>query len=164
MAYTLTTNKTWSETKQDLADCLRKWGVKEYELECDARIYGSYNKTPVKLRLVWKDGREIVWEYNAQDRPVDNLRVLYLAAEAMRLNEARGIDKLVQQAYAMLPAPKTQRDPWEVLGLRPGAPAALIDAAYKTLANTAHPDKGGSDAAMQELNDARERAKQGAPA
>lgn len=159
MAYSLTTNKTWSETKTELAECLRKWGSPQYELECDARIFGSYNKTPVKLRIVWKDGREIFWEYNLQERPVDNLRVLYLAADAMRLNEARGIDRLVAQAYGLLAAPKTERDPYEVLGLRPGASAALVDAAYKAKAKELHPDTGGENAEMVELNAARDRLK-----
>ena len=159
MAYSLRTDKTWSETKAQLIDCLRKWGASNYELECDVRMYTSASKEPVKLRIVWKDGREIFWSYNQQDRPMDNLRVLYLAADAMRLNEARGIGNLVQEAYLQLASPAKERDPWEVLGLRPGASADEIDAMYRVKAKTAHPDAGGSDGAMKELNDARERAK-----
>jgi DnaJ domain len=164
MTYRLTTTKSWSETKNELVDCLRKWGVNGYELECDAKITTSWTQTTeqrrVKLRLQWKDGREIYWSYDLQERAVDNLRVLYLAADAMRMNEARGIDKLLQEAYMALPAPKTERDPWEVLGLRPGVGLAQIDAAYRTLAKELHPDKGGNEAAMAELNSAYERAKQ----
>lgn len=163
MSYKLTTTKSWSETKNELVDCLRKWGVKGYELECDAKITTSWNQTAeqrrVKLRLVWKHGREIFWQYGLQDRAVDNLRVLYLAADAMRMNEARGIDKLLQEAYMALPVPKVERDPWEVLGLRPGVSVAQVDAAYRTLAKEAHPDAGGSSEAMAELNAAYERIK-----
>lgn len=159
MAYNLWTKLSWNETKNDLADCLRKWGNPAWELECAVRMYTSASKEPVKLRIIWKDGREIFWSYNQQQRPVDNLRVIYLAAEAMRMNEVRGIDKLLQEAYMALPAPKTQRDPWEVLGLRPDAGDDAIEAMYRLKAKSAHPDAGGSDEAMAELNDARDRAK-----
>lgn len=87
-----------------------------------------------------------------------NLRCCYLVIRDMRLAEARGVTAALQQAYAALPAPKQQRDPWEVLQLRPGASVEMVEAAYRMLAKTAHPDAGGSDAAMAELNDAKERA------
>ncbi len=89
-----------------------------------------------------------------------NFRCCYLVLREMRLSEARGVEKAAAAAYAaLLPAAKSQRDPWEVLGLRPGASAALIDAAWKALAKELHPDTGGENDAMAELNDARERAK-----
>lgn len=52
-------------------------------------------------------------------------------------------------------------DPWQALGLRPHAPAAEVRAAYRALALRHHPDAGGSDAAMAELNRAYEIAIQG---
>lgn len=89
-----------------------------------------------------------------------NLRCCYLVIRDMRLAEARGVTEAMRSAFDALPAPKTQRDPWEVLGLRPGASAAEIDAMYRIKANSAHPDKGGSEDAMKELNEARDRAKE----
>jgi curved DNA-binding protein CbpA len=47
-----------------------------------------------------------------------------------------------------------------VLDLPDGTTAAAIDAAYRELAATAHPDRGGSDAAMARLNLARDQARQ----
>lgn len=47
-----------------------------------------------------------------------------------------------------------------VLGIRPDATPTEIDRAYRARAKAAHPDKGGSVAAMQALNDARDKAKE----
>lgn len=52
-------------------------------------------------------------------------------------------------------------DPWQTLGVRPNAPAAEVRAAYRALALRHHPDAGGSDEAMAELNRAYEIAIQG---
>lgn len=50
------------------------------------------------------------------------------------------------------PPPAT--DHFATLHLLPSAPRALVDAAYRTLAKSAHPDRGGSDAAMRRLSEA----------
>ena len=52
-------------------------------------------------------------------------------------------------------------EPWHVLYLRPGAPAELVEAAYKTLAKLHHPDVGGSNDRMREINLAYERLQGG---
>lgn len=61
--------------------------------------------------------------------------------------------------------PKPKRKPrpritphWRLLGLKPWATAEQITAAYRKLAMKWHPDHGGSDQKMQELNRAREQA------
>ena len=62
---------------------------------------------------------------------------------------------MVQQAFTgfmALPAPPSA---WELLGLKPGAPEAEIDAAYRRKAKQAHPDAGGSHDQMATLNAAR---------
>lgn len=58
------------------------------------------------------------------------------------------------------PKPKRPPTPWylKTLGLKRGATAAAIKAAYFRAAKRAHPDVGGSDEAMQELNRARDAA------
>lgn len=50
-------------------------------------------------------------------------------------------------------------EPWATLCLIPGAPKALVDAAYRVLAKDAHPDTGGSDKRMKALNSAYEKLK-----
>ena len=48
----------------------------------------------------------------------------------------------------------TSRDPFLVLSVERGASADEIRRAWRERARTAHPDVGGSDVAMQELNEA----------
>eukprot|EP00756_Hemistasia_phaeocysticola_P005633 Hpha_TRINITY_DN13430_c0_g1::TRINITY_DN13430_c0_g1_i1::g.131076::m.131076 len=50
---------------------------------------------------------------------------------------------------------------WTLLGLRPGASQKKIRQAYIKLARQAHPDHGGSDMKMQELNAAYEQVLRG---
>ncbi len=47
-------------------------------------------------------------------------------------------------------------DPWVILHLRPTAPPELVTAAHKCLAKLNHPDRGGSTAVMQRINNAVE--------
>ena len=60
-----------------------------------------------------------------------------------------------------LPAPKSC---WDILGLRSHASMQDVKEAYRRKAMTLHPDQGGSDAAMVELNRARDEALKGAAA
>jgi len=59
------------------------------------------------------------------------------------------------QAHAApLPARDPVSDAYAVLWLRPDAPWPVIKAAYRALAGIHHPDKGGANATMQEINGA----------
>lgn len=49
-----------------------------------------------------------------------------------------------------------ERSPWSVLGLEPGADVAAVNRAYRKLASTMHPDKGGDAAAFVELQNAKD--------
>ena len=80
----------------------------------------------------------------------------------------RGIERwgsadMVEQAFSGfvgLPAPSKTEWWREVLGLPAGpVTAAEIDAAFRARAAAAHPDTGGSDVAMANLNRARADAK-----
>lgn len=52
-------------------------------------------------------------------------------------------------------------DIWNELWLRPGAPRAVIDAAYRALSRQFHPDMGEDDRrAQQRLNDAYQKLKE----
>lgn len=46
------------------------------------------------------------------------------------------------------------KSPWQVLGLEPGASQEEIKTAFKRLALSTHPDKGGSSASFAEINEA----------
>lgn len=176
MAYTLTTNKSWAQTEAELKTVLGRWGAKEYVLTRGQKKDGTpvrpnavWHESPeeatVRLTIRWASGRELTLAYNLQRRSQDNLRVLFLAVDSLRLNELRGIDDLLREAYAQLPAgPATpiRRSPYEVLNLSPNAPMEVAEASYRALAKLRHPDvRGGSESAMAELNEAIETLRKG---
>jgi hypothetical protein len=161
--YSLTTKKTWHETMQDLEEQMRRWGITQWETNYPrgARS-GAWSQTEadrtVKLTYT-KQGKTITLVMGQQHRAVDNLRVLYLAVEAMRLNERRGISELLESAYLQLAAPAQAIDPYELLEIRPDASLEVAEAAYKAKVKTVHPDKGGSELLMKRLNQAIEEIK-----
>ena len=139
---------------------MRRWGVTQWETNyprgarSDARLQKEVDRT-VKLTYNQK-GRTVTLVMGKQQRAVDNLRVLYLAVEAMRLNEVRGIHELLESAYLQLAAPAQVADPYEVLEIRPDASLEVVEAVYKAKVKMVHPDKGGSELLMKRLNQAIE--------
>jgi DnaJ domain len=104
------------------------------------------------------NGRAMVMACDRYERAAANLRSLGLAVEAMRQLERHGGGAMMERAFAgfaALPPPPTC---WEVLGLDPGASRAEIERAFRDRAKKAHPDAGGNDNAMAELNIARDDA------
>jgi hypothetical protein len=165
--YNLRTNKTWNETESELDETMSKWGVTDWSVTRarGVRLTGTaaWNAQSSKDRSVTlrytKNGRDVVLTMDKQERAVDNLRVLYLAVEAMRLNERRGIAEVVQQAYAQLQAPANPiiTDPYELLGVRSDAPLEVIEAAFRARMKAVHPDAGGSDQQAKQLTAAMEQ-------
>lgn len=164
MAYHLQTNKTWQETADDIADTMRKWRVTSWELvKMPRMVTTSYSLPPGQRRVILryvKDGVPVELAMDRQERIVDNARVLYLAVEALRMNDERGIADIVREAYAQLPAPTQEtpaRDPYVVLGVHPNAALETIETFYRALAKRAHPDAGGSPEQFRELTSAMEQ-------
>src|SRR2546430_16881142 len=157
-AYSLTTKKTWHQTMEDLEDEMRRWGIIQWETnypkgarseawsqkEIDRTVKLTYNKNGKTVNLIM----------GKQNRAVDNLRVLYLAIEAMRLNERRGISDVLESAYLQLAAPPQAIDPYELLEIRPDASLEVAEAVYKAKVRNIHPDRGGSTEHMKRLNQA----------
>jgi hypothetical protein len=89
----------------------------------------------------------------------ENLRAIFKSIEAIRGLERWGSKSFVDAAFtgfSALPSPDSARAWWDVLGVSPHATAEQINAAWREKARTAHSDAGGSDAAMSELNVARD--------
>lgn len=91
--------------------------------------------------------------------PVANVRAIGLTVEALRAIERHGTRQLRDRAFqgfAALP-PAAGASSWRaVLGLVDGAiTREAIDEAYRRLAMVRHPDRGGTDELMAELNAAR---------
>lgn len=107
-----------------------------------------------------RNGKPLAMACDRYQRAEENMNSLRLALEAMRQLERHGGGLMAEKAFtgfAALPAPKTC---WEILGLGTGngATAADVRRAWRDLAASAHPDTGGSNAAMADLNKARDDA------
>lgn len=111
-----------------------------------------------------RSGDQVAIPCDRWSKVEDNLQAIAKTIEALRGIERWGAKHMVKAAFrgfAALPPPGAQR-PWRaVLGLSADAQptASQVDARYRTLAITRHPDHGGSQAAMAELNRARDEAK-----
>jgi hypothetical protein len=159
----LWTKKTWYQTGQDLEIMFERWGVTDYQVigRPSQKTRQSQEERSVSIRFYHPAGREIVVTKHDQARSVDNLRALYLGLDDMRMMERRGVVDVIRDALLQLPAPPKYRDPYEILGVRSDSPVEVIDAAYRAQAKRLHPDVGGDEAAMGELNEAYERIKRG---
>ncbi len=100
----------------------------------------------------------------ARDRyhtPWENIRSLILAINAIRSIERHGGSTMMERAFSGFAAiaPPDWKKPWrEVFGVKPdwrGDVAAL----YREKARIRHPDAGGSDTLMAELNVAYQEAR-----
>jgi len=100
----------------------------------------------------------------------ENIRAIGLAVEGLRAIDRAGASQILERAFSAFGAlPASSAAPvvrpwWEVLGLQEGSlqfvDAVMCEAKYRDLARKAHPDQGGSEAAMTELNQAREQMRQ----
>lgn len=101
------------------------------------------------------DGKPIVLACDKWDRAADNIAAIAKHIEALRGMDRWGVGSTKQAfaGYEALPAPEQW---WQVLGVPQTASKEEIRAAYRRLAREAHPDQGGSDAAMARLNAARD--------
>lgn len=153
MSYRMHTTVEAERTRRQIEEELRKWRqVTDYEMPL--RLDRSQTSAAVRFAL---RGIPITIECSTQASYANNLRCIFYAVEAMRMNEKRGIADTMQNAYLQLAAPAKGRDPYEVLGVRPDAPLEDIKAMYLVKAKRLHLRGGGEDdAAMQELNGAWE--------
>lgn len=109
------------------------------------------------------DGLQVCIPVDRYTTPEANLQAIHHVLEARRVELRHGTLALVRATmtgFAALPAPASW---WQVLGVGADATSAEIEAAYRKLAQERHPDKGGSEAAMAELNGARDAARKAHP-
>lgn len=166
--YRISTDKTWAETRAELRECFQRWAEHEdrhidWSVDCAVppakttiRSLAPEDRQVIVSFVHPRTGTEVRVDAGDQERPVDNLRKLYLIIEDMRMIERRGMGETMQNAYMQLPAPKTKRDPYEVLGCRSDAPHEVLEAAYRARAKQVHPDAGGDPEEFRELQEAWE--------
>ena len=160
----LSTAKTWTESLKDLSEELRKWSIEDYVLptkkKCQEQgyvemsfvLHGNW----VKPRCArWKDGD---WKWLER-----NLRAIFMAIQAARLADQRGIGEVFAQVakHLALPDASAKRDPYEVLGVPRNVTRDVLRTAYRDAAKLAHPDQGGSDSEFRQVHDAYYEIKRG---
>lgn len=104
------------------------------------------------------------WRCIAVDRfttPAANLQAIHKIIEARRAETRYGTLHMVRAAFTgFLALPGGEVVDWrKILGLGPQATLAEVETAYRARLDGTHPDQGGSDTAMSELNAARAAAK-----
>lgn len=161
MSYTMNTSVSLAATEGDLADCFDKWSVREYDIAYNLprpramRESLNFTRDERAVTVWWKNrqGKTITMAMDRHARPMDNLRVLYLAIESIRMNEKRGIDEaLMHSAYLQLTS--GDADPYALFKVTPGVSEDEAKAIYRRLARAAHPDTGGSNEEMARVNQA----------
>lgn len=174
MSYSVTTKKTWASILDDIEDSLAKWryvGVWSAQTILAPRSSTKQNQTleerTVTLHFMRK-GKPYSITMNRQRRAVDNLLVIWLILETLRLNDARGYAEQVAAVYRTefpaLPAPGQSTNAprpidgaYALLHVRSNAPIEVCEAAYRALSKLFHPDgPNGSAAVQQSLNAAIE--------
>lgn len=115
----------------------------------------------VAVYFTW-DGLQVCIPVDRYATVAENLQAIHHILEARRVELRHGTLALVRATFAGFRALPGNTKPWrQVFGLaehvRPSA--ADLEAAYRRLARERHPDAGGSDAMMAELNRARDDAR-----
>lgn len=106
------------------------------------------------------DGMQVCIPVDRYRSVASNLQAIHHILEARRVELRHGTLALVRATFTgfrALPAP-AGKSWWEILSVPNDADAATIQAAYRRLSSTAHPDKGGSAERMAEINRARDEA------
>lgn len=109
--------------------------------------------------FVW-DGLQVCIPVDRYSSVEANLQVIHHIIEARRVELRHGTLALVRatfQGFTALPASAGKKSWREVLNLagEPHPTRDQVEHHFRIRAKTAHPDAGGSDAAMAELNQAR---------
>jgi hypothetical protein len=106
-------------------------------------------------------GKSLVMARDGFTSPAGNIRSLTLAIEGLRQLQRHGGSVMLERAFTgfVAIAPPDWKKPWrEVLGVKPDW-RGDITALYREKARNRHPDAGGSDTLMAELNVAYEEAR-----
>ncbi len=117
--------------------------------------------------VYWQDpfGQRRVIAIDQYTKVADNLAAIAATLDALRAVERHGGARILERAFTgftALPAPgQTTKRTWrQVLGFAADEPvtADAVRTRYRTLAAQNHPDRGGTDAGMAEVNAAYDAA------
>lgn len=155
------------QARREMLEELKRLGAREIIVSTDQPL--NRDGSPSLVRRAIDDpgvavyfkrkGRDVVLACDQYETLHDNMRAIGKTAEAMRGIERWGASDMLDRAFTgfeALPAPEQW---WDVLGVPSNASGADIERAYRAKAMAAHPDQGGSDAAMSRLNAARDQGR-----
>jgi hypothetical protein len=159
---------TLAGAMNNVADSLRRFGtdsgkpVTEVVISSNVTLGRNNPEDPgVAIWFKW-DGLSVCIPVDRYSKVEANLQAIHHIVEARRTELRHGTLALVRATFtgfAALPAPGGRKSWNEVLGFsNKRADAEAVEAAYRRLARARHPDRGGSNEAMAELNAARDEA------
>jgi hypothetical protein len=106
-------------------------------------------------------GKQLSMARDRYNTPWENIRSLTLTISAIRSIERHGGSDMMERAFSgfVAIAPPDWKKPWrEVFGIKPDWRGDITQL-YREKARNRHPDAGGDDTLMAELNVAYEEAK-----
>lgn len=165
--YYRSSNVTISEGSKRILKELAAFGVEEgdaiistnLQLRLDGLPRGSQGEpSDPGVAVYWqraKDMQHKVMAIDRYDRVADNLAAIAATLEAMRAIERHGGAVILERAFTgflALPAPNTWRAVMGFTDSDVSAGSVVVRARYKKLSKERHPDCGGTEAQMAELN------------
>lgn len=118
-----------------------------------SEISRRYDDPGVAVYFTLK-GKALSMARDSYNTPWENIRSLILAIDAIRSIERHGGSTMMERAFSGFAAiaPPSWKKPWrQVFGVEPTW-RGDITALYREKAKNRHPDAGGSDSLMAELN------------
>jgi hypothetical protein len=134
---------------------IRLLGGTSFVLSSNATLGVTQPADPSVCAYFIHEGVQLAIPCDRWQRIEANVRAIALSVEAIRGMDRWGAKHMVRAMFSgfkALPAPNDGR-PWsKVFGLSPQATTEEVRITYKLLAQIAHPDKGGSNERMSEIN------------
>jgi len=163
-------NQTWHKVVTRLQDEFDNLGATDVVLStnCKPRLdgtpssKGTVSDAGVAVYFTLK-GKRLVMAQDTYWSVEDNMRSLALALEGLRQVQRHGGAVMLERAFTgfeALPNPDAPVLWFHVLGVPEDASSDEIRRAHARAARACHPDQGGDDARMAQVNAAWEQAKQ----
>lgn len=99
-------------------------------------------------------GKNMVFACDTYRNVIDNMWAIRKTIEALRGMERWGASDMMERAFTGFQAlpPAQSKAWWDVLGVSRSASLEQVSKAWKDLAKKYHPDRGGSEQKMSEIN------------
>jgi hypothetical protein len=104
-------------------------------------------------------GQQFCFCCDRWDKAGDNIQAIRRTIAALRGIGRWGTGEMVHQAFSGFISLPSQESPYAVLGVKPDATDAEIEASYRQKAKVLHPDLGGDPAAFRRITEARAKLK-----